>query len=370
MIRNENKNKTITNMTLPKGVLNGNETKLLFNLAKKDNFALPAVNVTNTNTINASLETAKKLNSPIIIQLSYGGAQFFAGKSIDNTNHKASIYGALVAAKHIHTLAHLYNISIVLHTDHAAKNLLGWIDGMLEEGQKFYKENQRPLFSSHMLDLSEEPLEENLKLSCEYIQKIKTLDMMLEVEIGPTGGEEDGVDNTSIDSKKLYSQPEEVFRAYECLTKHSDNFTIAAAFGNVHGVYKPGNVKLAPEILLYAQKYIKNKASCNSDKPASFVFHGGSGSLKSEIKEAINYGVVKMNLDTDLQWAFFEGVKDYYNKNKDYLQSQIGNPESSSSPNKKYYDPRVWLRKAEETFVKRLEQSFKELNATNIHSKI
>ncbi|MGE9516092.1 MAG: class II fructose-bisphosphate aldolase [Solitalea-like symbiont of Acarus siro] len=355
---------------LPKGVLNGQEAKILFDFAKKNNFALPAVNVTNTNTINASLETAKKVNSPIIIQLSYGGAQFFAGKSIDNTKHIASIYGALVAAKHIHTLGKLYNISIILHTDHAAAKLLGWVDGLIEKGEQFYNDTKRPLFTSHMLDLSEEPLEENLKTSCMYMQRLAKIDMMLEVEVGPTGGEEDGIDNTSIDSTKLYSQPNEIYMAYKELSKYNDAFTIAAAFGNVHGVYKPGNVKLEPKILFHSQEYIKQHIAGDTSNPASFVFHGGSGSMASEIQESIKYGVVKMNLDTDLQWAFFDGVKDYYNNNKDFLQKQIGNPQSDAGPNKKYYDPRVWLRKAEESFSKRLEQSFEELNAKNIHTKI
>jgi len=353
-----------------KGVLTGDQVQDLFEHAKKHQYALPAVNVINTNSVNAVMETAKQVNSPVIIQLSNGGAQFYAGKSLSNENQQACILGGVSAAKHIHLLAEHYGVAVILHTDHAAKKLLPWIDGLLTYGEQFFKETGKPLFSSHMLDLSEEPLEENVEISKKYLKRMKKMGMTIEVELGVTGGEEDGVDNSDIDSSKLYTQPSEVSYTYEELKKVSDRFTVAAAFGNVHGVYKPGNVKLQPVILKNSQDYVKEKFGLSAEKPINFVFHGGSGSSKEEIREAISYGAIKMNIDTDMQWAFWEGVLDYYKSKEGYLQSQIGNPDGDDSPNKKYYDPRVWLRKGEEQFVKRLTQAFEDLNCMNVNDKL
>lgn len=346
------------------GVVTGDDVQEIFRIAKKNHFALPAVNVTGTNTINAVLEAAKSVNSPVIIQLSHGGAAFYAGKSLANENHEASIAGAISAAMHIHQMSEIYEVPVILHTDHAAKKLLPWIDGLLDAGEEFYEEYGKPMFSSHMLDLSEESLEDNIKISKEYLERMSKIGMTLEIELGVTGGEEDGVDNTELDSSKLYTQPEEVAYAYEQLMEISDKFTVAAAFGNVHGVYKPGNVELRPEILKHSQDYlVKNNKT--PEKPVYFVFHGGSGSSREDIQEAISYGVIKMNIDTDTQWAFWEGINEYYKKNKDYLQSQIGNPEGEDKPNKKIYDPRKWLRAGEQQIVKRLKESFEYLNNLN-----
>lgn len=346
------------------GVLTGDEVQELFNYANKHNFALPAVNVIGTNSINAVLETAKAVNSPVIIQFSNGGAQFFAGKSAPNDKLQACIAGAVSGAQHVHAMAELYGVPVVLHTDHAAKKLLPWIDGMLDAGEKFYAQHGKPLFSSHMLDLSEEPLHENLETCKKYFERMSKMGMTIEIELGVTGGEEDGVDNSHVDSAHLYTQPEEVAQAYETLKAVSDRFTIAAAFGNVHGVYKPGNVKLEPIILKNSQDYIQKKFN-TGELPVNFVFHGGSGSSREEIREAIEYGAIKMNIDTDMQWAFWEGIKDYYVSKEAYLQAQIGSPEGADSPNKKHYDPRVWLRKGEDSFVKRLKTAFEDLNAIN-----
>lgn len=346
------------------GVLHGEELLALYNDAKDNNFALPAVNVVGSNSINAVLETAAKVNSPVIIQFSNGGAQFMAGKGMKNDNMEANIYGAVSGALHIHNIAKYYGVPVVLHTDHAAKKWLPWIDGLITESEKFYKEKGQPLFSSHMLDLSEEPVEENIATSVEFFKRMQPLGMSIEIELGVTGGEEDGVDNTDVDNAKLYTQPEDVNYSYEQLSKVGKLFTVAAAFGNVHGVYKPGNVQLRPEILKNSQDYIQQKHN-TAEKPVYFVFHGGSGSDPAQIKEAIGYGAIKMNLDTDMQWAFWEGVLGYYKKNEAYLQSQLGNPEGEEKPNKKYYDPRVWLRKGEESFVKRLEVAFNDLNCIN-----
>ncbi|MCF6168707.1 class II fructose-bisphosphate aldolase [Lutibacter sp.] len=347
--------------TIKPGVVTGKKVQELFKIAKMKNFAIPAVNVTGSNTINAVLETAKELNAPVIIQLSNGGAQFNAGKGLSNENQKAAIVGAIAGAKHIHTLAEAYEIPVILHTDHCAKKLLPWIDGLLDAGEQFYKENGVPLFSSHMIDLSEEPLKENIEICKKYLTRMSKIDMTLEIELGITGGEEDGVDNSDVDTSKLYTQPEEVAFAYEELKKVSDCFTIAASFGNVHGVYKPGNVKLTPKILDNSQKYIQEKYNTEKN-PVDFVFHGGSGSTHEEIREAIGYGVIKMNIDTDLQFAFTEGIRDYMVAKIDYLKTQIGNPEGSDLPNKKYYDPRKWLREGEITFKNRLIKAFKDLN--------
>ncbi len=347
------------------GVASGDEIQAIFKLAKEKNFALPAANVIGSNTVNSVLETAKKLNAPVIVQFSNGGASFYAGKGLSNENQKASIYGAIAGAKHVHTMAKEYGVSVILHTDHCAKKLLPWIDGLLDAGETFFKENGVPLFSSHMIDLSEEPIEENIEICKKYLKRMDKLGMTLEIELGITGGEEDGVDNSDVDVSKLYTQPEEVAYAYEELKKISNRFTIAASFGNVHGVYKPGNVKLTPKILDNSQKYIEKKYHTEKN-PVDFVFHGGSGSTEAEIKEAISYGVIKMNIDTDLQYAFMAGVRDYFDKNQEYLQGQIGNPEGDDLPNKKYYDPRKWLRKGEESFVQRLEQAFKDLNCIDV----
>ncbi len=346
------------------GVLHGKELEDLYNDAKDNNFALPAVNVVGSDSINAVLETAAKVNSPVMIQFSNGGAQFMAGKAMPNNNMEANIYGAVSGALHVHNIAKYYGVPVVLHTDHAAKKWLPWIDGLVGESEKFYKEKGQPLFSSHMLDLSEEPIVDNITTSVEFFKRMAPLGMSIEIELGVTGGEEDGVDNTDVDNSKLYTQPEDVAYAYEELSKVGNLFTVAAAFGNVHGVYKPGNVQLRPEILLNSQKYIQEKFH-TGEKPVYFVFHGGSGSDPAQIKEAIGYGAIKMNLDTDMQWAFWEGVLGYYKKNEAYLQAQLGNPEGEEKPNKKYYDPRAWLRKGEESFVKRLEIAFDDLNCIN-----
>ena len=353
-----------------KGVLHGDQVQELFEAAKKHQFALPAVNVTGTNTVNAVLETAAAVKSPVIIQLSHGGAQFYAGKSLDNSALQACILGAVSAAKHVHLLAEHYGVAVILHTDHCAKKLLPWIDGVLDHGEKFFAETGKPLFSSHMLDLSEEPIEENIEISAKYLARMAKMGMTLEIELGVTGGEEDGVDNSDVDSSRLYTQPEDVAYSYEHLLKVSPRFTIAAAFGNVHGVYKPGNVKLQPVILHNSQEYVKKKYNLAAEKPINFVFHGGSGSTQEEIREAISYGAIKMNIDTDMQWAFWEGIKDYYQANEGYLQSQIGNPKGEDAPNKKFYDPRVWLRKGEEQFVKRLTQAFADLNCIDVNDKL
>jgi fructose-bisphosphate aldolase, class II len=346
------------------GVLAGDDVQKLFALAKKEGFALPAINVVNTSTVNAVMETAAKLNSPVIIQFSNGGAQFYAGKGLSNAEEKATIAGAVSGARHIHQMAELYGAVVILHTDHAAKKLLPWIDGLLDAGEAFYKETGKPLYSSHMIDLSEEPLHENIEICKTYLERMSKIGMTLEIELGITGGEEDGVDNTDVDNSKLYTQPEEVAFAYSELSEISNRFTIAAAFGNVHGVYKPGNVVLTPKILKNSQEYIQQKFATGGN-PVDFVFHGGSGSSVEEIREAISYGVIKMNIDTDLQFAFTEGCRDYIYNNIDYLRTQIGNPEGDDLPNKKYYDPRKWIREGELTFIKRLELAFHDLNNVN-----
>ena len=353
-----------------KGVLHGDAVQALFAIAKENKFALPAVNVIGTNSINAVMETAKAVNSPVIIQLSNGGAQFYAGKTLNNDKLQACILGAVSAAQHVHLLAEHYGVAVILHTDHAAKKLLPWIDGLLDHGEKFFKQHGKPLFSSHMLDLSEESVEENVETCCNYLKRMDAMGMTIEIELGVTGGEEDGVDNTDVDSSKLYTQPEEVAYAYEKLSAISHRFTVAAAFGNVHGVYKPGNIKLQPVILKNSQEYIREKFSIEAEKPVDFVFHGGSGSSPEEISEALSYGAIKMNIDTDIQWAFWEGVREYYLAHEDNLQAQIGSSLDPDVPNKKFYDPRVWLRKGEESLVTRLTQAFEELNCINVNSKL
>ena len=346
------------------GVLHGQALQALYDDAKNNEFALPAVNTIGTNTINATLEAAAKVNSPVIIQFSNGGAQFIAGKGMPNDNLQGNIAGGISGALHIHNVAKYYGVPVVLHTDHAAKKWLPWISGLIDAGEQFYKEKGQPLFSSHMLDLSEEPLEENIATSVQFYKRMQPLGMGIEIELGVTGGEEDGVDNSDIDNEKLYTQPEHVAYSYTELSKVGKLFTIAAAFGNVHGVYKSGNVQLTPIILKNSQTYIEAKLS-TAPKPVYFVFHGGSGSSQAQIREAISYGAIKMNIDTDLQWAFWEGILHNYQKNEGYLQGQLGNPEGADSPNKKQYDPRVWLRKGEENFIKRLEVAFEDLNCIN-----
>lgn len=346
------------------GVATGDEVQQIFQLAKSKGFALPAVNVTGSNTVNAVLETAAELRSPVIIQFSNGGAQFNAGKGLNNEGQKAAIEGGIAGALHVHQLAKAYGATVILHTDHCAKKLLPWIDGLLDASETHFKNTGKSLYSSHMIDLSEEPIEENIAICRDYLKRMSKMNMTLEIELGITGGEEDGVDNSDVDSSKLYTQPEEVAYAYEKLKEISPRFTIAAAFGNVHGVYKPGNVKLTPKILKNSQEYVQKKYALGAN-PVDFVFHGGSGSTLEEIREAIGYGVIKMNIDTDLQYAFTEGIRDYMKAKEAYLQSQIGNPEGAEQPNKKYYDPRVWLRKGEETFKNRLKSAFQDLNNIN-----
>jgi len=348
----------------PAGVITGDKVQELFAHAKANQFALPAANCVGTNSVNAVMETAREVNAPVILQFSNGGGVFFAGKGMGNNDQKAAIAGSVSGAHHVHQTAELYNARVILHTDHCAKKLLPWVDGMLEAGEAFHKVHGIPLFSSHMLDLSEEPIEENIDICKRYLERMSKLGMTLEIELGVTGGEEDGVDNTDVDSARLYTQPEEVAYAYEELMKVSDKFTVAAAFGNVHGVYKPGNVELRPIILDNSQKYVQEKFG-TVEKPINFVFHGGSGSSLEEIREAISYGAIKMNIDTDLQWAYWDGVHGYYNEKKGFLQGQIGNPNGPDEPNKKFYDPRVWLRKGEEAFVARLKQAFEDLNNVN-----
>ena len=357
----------VTSTRFRTGVLHGKEVTELLNYANENNFALPAVNVVGTNSVNAVLETARDLNSPVIIQFSNGGAQFFAGKGLSNEDQKAAIFGGVSGAAHVHAMAKAYGVTVILHTDHCAKKLLPWIDGLLDAGERFYQQRGYPLYSSHMLDLSEEPIEENIEICQKYLERMDKMGMTIEIELGVTGGEEDGVDNTDVDSSKLYTQPEEVAFAYEKLMQVSNNFTIAAAFGNVHGVYKPGNVELTPKILKNSQEYVQNKYKTKAN-PINFVFHGGSGSSKEEIREAIGYGAVKMNIDTDMQWAFWTGVRDYYEPKKTYMQTQIGNPDGDDKPNKKTYDPRKWLRAGEQAFVERLKKAFEDLNCvgTNV----
>ncbi|MDO4881045.1 MAG: class II fructose-bisphosphate aldolase [Capnocytophaga sp.] len=352
------------NHNIKSGVAVGKQVQEIFQYAKQKGFALPAANVVNSDSINAVLETAAELNSPVIIQFSNGGAQFLAGKGLSNENQRAAILGAISGAKQVHQLAEAYGATVILHTDHCAKKLLPWIDGLLDASEAHFKETGKPLFSSHMIDLSEEPLKENIELCKKYLTRMSKMGMTLEIELGITGGEEDGVDNSGVDESRLYTQPEDVAYAYEELLKVSPQFTIAASFGNVHGVYKPGNVKLTPKILKNSQEYVSKKYNVPHNT-IDFVFHGGSGSTLEEIREAISYGVVKMNIDTDLQYAFTEGIRDYMKNKADYLQGQIGNPEGPDAPNKKYYDPRVWLREGEKTFIKRLKKTFEDLNNVN-----
>ena len=345
------------------GVLYGDDVRKVFEIAKANQWAMPAVNVVGSDSVNGVLEAAAAVKAPVMIQFSNGGSKFYAGKGASGN---ADVLGAISGAQHVHMMAEAYGVPVILHTDHAAKKLLPWIDGLLDASEKMFTEQGRPLFSSHMIDLSEEPIEENIDICCAYLERMSKMGMTLEIELGVTGGEEDGVDNTDVDESKLYTQPEEVAYAYERLNAISPNFTIAAAFGNVHGVYKPGNVKLTPTILRDSQQYVAEKYNTPEDNPLFFVFHGGSGSSPEHINEAIYYGVIKMNIDTDTQWATWEGVHTYYNENKEYLQGQLGNPEGDDVPNKKYYDPRVWLRSGQVSLVDRVKQAFADLNAVDL----
>lgn len=347
------------------GVVTGEDVEKIYQYAQEKGFALPAVNCIGTNSVNAVLETARELKAPVIIQFSNGGAQFFAGKGIGNEGQKGAIIGGIAGAKYVHEVAEAYGVHVILNTDHCAKKLLPWIDGLMEANEEFYKQNGKPLYSSHMIDLSEEPLEENIAICKEYFERMAKIGITLEIELGITGGEEDGVDNTDVDSSKLYTQPEEVDYAYQELSKVDHKFLVAAAFGNVHGVYKPGNVKLTPKILDNSQKYIIEKYGKEEKHPVKFVFHGGSGSSVEEIREGISYGVIKMNIDTDTQWATWDGIRNYDIKHHDYLQGQIGNPKGADEPNKKFYDPRAWLRAAETSMIERLKQAFADLNNVN-----
>jgi fructose-bisphosphate aldolase (EC 4.1.2.13) len=347
------------------GVIFGDDVQKVFEVAKENKFALPAVNVVNTDSINAVMEAAAKVKAPVVIQFSNGGAGFFPGKGLKLEGQEAQIKGAVAGAKYVHAMAEVYGVPVIMHTDHAAKKLLPWIDGLLDAGEAFFKEHGKPLFSSHMIDLSEESLEENMEICAEYLARMDKMGMTLEIELGITGGEEDGVDNSDVDTADLYTKPEEVAYAYEKLSAVSHRFTIAASFGNVHGVYKPGNVVLKPEILRESQAYCSEKFGLPTNG-LNFVFHGGSGSSEAQIQESIGYGVIKMNIDTDTQWATWDGIRQYYQDNEGYLQSQIGNPKGDDQPNKKFYDPRVWLRKGQESMVARLEQAFKDLNAIDV----
>ncbi|CAI1532832.1 class II fructose-bisphosphate aldolase [Serratia proteamaculans] len=347
------------------GVIAGGDVQKVFQIAKEKKFALPAVNCTGIDSINAVLETAAKVKAPVIVQLSNGGAQYIAGKGLKGDGLQNAILGAISGAYHVHLIAEYYGIPVILHTDHCAKKLLPWLDGLLDAGEKHFAQTGKPLFSSHMIDLSEESLEENIEICAHYLNRMSKIGMTLEIELGCTGGEEDGIDNSHMDVSALYTQPEDVDYAYSKLSAISPNFTIAASFGNVHGVYKPGNVKLTPTILRDSQEYVSRKHNLPHNS-LNFVFHGGSGSSAEEIKDSVSYGVVKMNIDTDTQWATWEGVLDYYNKNKDYLQGQLGNPKGEDQPNKKYYDPRAWIRSGQLTMIARLEQAFRELNAVGI----
>ena len=367
----ESKNKYMENkekakLNLKPGVIYGKELNKLFEFAKGNKLAIPAVNVVSSSTINACMEAAKVANSPIIIQFSHGGGQFMAGKSIPNSENVASIAGCISGALMVHELAKVYGVCVILHTDHCSKKLLPWVDELLQYGENYYMKTGRPLFSSHMLDLSVEKLDENIAISKKYLERMAKIEMHLEIELGITGGEEDGVNNSDIEENKLYTQPSEVDKAWAALVEISPNFTIAASFGNVHGVYQPGNVKLEPTILQHSQQYISQVHVTDSPLPVNFVFHGGSGSDKRKIHESLSYGVVKMNLDTDFQWAYWNGVREYYNKNTQYLQGQLGNPQEIDAPNKKYYDPRAWLRNGEISFVARLIEAYKDLNSQDI----
>lgn len=351
---------SLSNLIRP-GVATGNDLQAIYADAKANRYAIPAVNVIGTNSINAALEAARTVGSPIIIQVSNGGASYFAGKGLKLPGQEAAVIGAIASAKYVHQVARFYDVPVILHTDHAVKKLLPWIDGLLDANKTHVEQTGIPLFSSHMLDLSEEPLEENISTCARYLEKMHQLSVGLEIELGCTGGEEDGVDNNHMDKSALYTQPEDVAYAYQQLSAISKTFTIAASFGNVHGVYNPGNVQLKPSILKDSQTVVSNAFGLK-DNALDFVFHGGSGSSARDIAQAISYGVVKMNIDTDTQWAFWQGVLHFYQRNSDSLHTQLGNKNDPDAPNKKFYDPRVWLRHAEESMSNRLLESFAQLN--------
>ncbi|ORX52516.1 fructose-bisphosphate aldolase [Piromyces finnis] len=351
---------------VPPGVVTGDNLRKLFKYAKDHKFAIPAVNCTSSSTVNAVIEAARDIKAPVIIQFSNGGSAFYAGKGISNKNQEASILGAVAGALHVRQVAKAYGIPVILHSDHCAKKLLPWFDGMLKADEEYFAVHGEPLFSSHMLDLSEEPKEENIAICVSYLKRMAKMGQLLEMEIGITGGEEDGVDNSGVDNNKLYTQPEDIWDVYKAFSEVTDMFTIAAAFGNVHGVYKPGNVVLAPEILGKHQEYVRKQLNCAEEKPVNFVFHGGSGSTVDEIKTALANGVVKMNIDTDTQWAYWVGLRDFYEAKKGYLQAQIGNPDGEDKPNKKFYDPRTWVRESEKTMIKRVQEACETLNNVNV----
>jgi fructose-bisphosphate aldolase, class II len=351
----------MANLKLKPGVITGNALKELFAYCKDVDAALPAVNVIGSDSANAAMAAAKEAKAPVIVQLSHTGSQFYGGKTLDNSQQQASIAGSIAGAHHVRTLAKVYGVPVILHTDHCAKKILPWVEGVIAAGEEYFARNGEPLFSSHMLDLSEQPLAENIEISARTLTRIAKMNMTLEIELGITGGEEDGVDNSATDHSKLYTSPEDVLKAYDVLNPIG-SFTVAAAFGNTHGVYAPGNVKLKPTILRDSQKYIQEQRKTGPD-PVNFVFHGGSGSSPEEISEAVSYGVVKMNIDTDTQWAFTHPIKQFMDEKGAYLMSQIGNPEGPDKPNKKYIDPRGWLHVGEKGMTARLVQAFKELGA-------
>jgi fructose-bisphosphate aldolase class II len=348
-------------MKLKPGVVTGTALDELFAYCKEAKCALPAVNVIGSHGANAALAAAREARAPIIVQFSQSGAHFYAGKLLENGAQQASIAGSVAGAMHVRTVAEQYGVPVVLHTDHCAAKLLPWVDGVIAAGEAFFAKNGEPLFSSHMLDLSEEPLEHNLEICRKHLTRMARMKMTLEIELGVTGGEEDGVDNSSVEHSKLYTSPEDVLRAYDVLGPVG-SFTVAASFGNTHGVYAPGNVKLKPPILRDSQTYVQRERK-TKDKPMNFVFHGGSGSTREEILEAVSYGVVKMNIDTDTQWAFTQPVKKFMDEKSAYLQAQLGNPEGPDKPNKKTIDPRGWLHYAEKGMTARLVEAFKDLGA-------
>jgi len=350
---------------VPAGVVTGKNCMKVLQYAKANQFAIPAFNCTSSSTVVAALEGAREAKAPVILQVSQGGAAFFGGKGLKNDQQQGSVAGAVAAAHYIRAIAPAYGVPVIIHSDHCAKKLLPWFDGMLEADEAYYKEHKEPLFSSHMLDLSEESKEENIEICLKYLERMAKIDLWLEMEIGITGGEEDGVDNTGVDNASLYTQPEDIWDIYSAFSKITPMFSIAAAFGNVHGVYKPGNVKLQPELLQKHQAYVKDQLKTDDDRPVFLVFHGGSGSTKSEITTAVKAGVVKMNIDTDTQWGYMVGFRDYFKKNAEYVATQVGNPDGADKPNKKYYDPRVWVRKGEETMKTRVLESMKDLLTEN-----
>ena len=347
------------------GVITGEDVHKLFKYASAKGFAIPAINVTSSSTAVAALEAARDAKAPIILQTSNGGAAYFAGKGISNANQYASVQGSVAAAHYIRSIAPAYGIPVILHSDHCAKKLLPWFDGMLEADEAYFKEHGEPLFSSHMLDLSEENDDENIATCVKYFTRMAKMGQWLEMEIGITGGEEDGVNNEHVDKEALYTTSETVFSVYKALSPISPNFSIAAAFGNVHGVYKPGNVVLKPEILGDHQKFAKAQLGSKEEHPLFLVFHGGSGSTQQEFDTGISNGVVKVNLDTDTQYAYLTGIRDYVLKNKDYIMSMVGNPDGADKPNKKYFDPRVWVREGEKTMSKRISEALKVFHTEN-----